>query len=114
MSGPYRRRFSGKHREPSTAKYGGFKHVLDRTGLLMVNHGRQAAKVTVTATLHDSWDDKDTKDYTVSLPPGARVLVACAAPDKRFIRRLDLKSDASRAVRLEQFVFVMTPRSKLN
>ena len=57
---------------------------------------------------------KDTKDYTVSLPPGARVLVACAAPDKWFIRRLDLKSDASRAVRLEQFVFVMTPRSKLN
>lgn len=114
FNGPYRRRFSGKHRELSTATYGGFKDVLDQAGLLLVNHGRQAAKVTVTATLHDSWDDKDKKDYTVTLQPGARDLVACAAPDKRFIRRLDLKSDISGAVKLEQFVFAMTPRSKLN
>lgn len=70
FNGFYRRRLSGKHREPSTATYGGFKDVLDQAGLLLVNHGRQAAKVTVAATLHDSWDDKDTKDYRGTLQPG--------------------------------------------
>jgi len=114
FNGRYRRNFSGKHREPSTATYGGFKDVLDQVGLLLVNRGKQAAKVTVTATLHDSWDDRDTKAYTVTLQPGKRVLVACAAPEKRFIRRLDLRSDTANAVKLEQFAFAMAPRSKLN
>ena len=114
FNGRYRRRFSGKHREVSTATYGGFKDVLDRAGLLLANRGKKAAKVTVTATLHDSWDDRDTKDHTCTLQPGERVLVAFAAGEKRFIRRLDLRSDTANAVKLEQFAFAMTPRSTLN
>ncbi len=114
FNGPYRRRFSGKHREPSTARYGGFKDVLDQAGLLLVNHGKQAAEVTVTITLHDSWDDRETVDYTCTLDPGARTLVARAAPEKRFIRRLDIKSDVPAGVKLVKYVFAMTPRSKLN
>ncbi len=114
FNGPYRRKFSGKHREPSTATYGGFKDVLDQAGLLLVNHGKRAAKVTVTVTYHDSWDDRETKDHTHTLGPGERGLVACAAPAKRYIRRLDFDSDVADAVKLERFAFVMTPRSKLN
>jgi len=114
FNGPYRRKFSGKHREVSTATYGGFKDVLDKAGLLLVNRGRRAVRVTVTATLHDSWDDREALDYAITLRRGERVLVACAAPEKRFIRRLDFKSSVPDAVRLEQFVFAMTTRSKLN
>jgi hypothetical protein len=114
FNGPYRRKFSGKHREPSTAKYGGFKDVLDRAGLLMVNHGKRPATVTVTVTYHDSWDDRETVDHAHTLGPGERVGVVCAAPAKRFIRRLDFGSDVADAVKLERFAFVMTPRSKLN
>ncbi len=114
FNGEYRRKFSGKHREPSTAIYGGFKDVLDKAGLLLVNHGQEAAVVTVTATLHDSWDDRETVDYQYTLKPGAQVVIACDSPPKRFIRRLDLKSSVPGSVKLEQFAFAMTPRSKLN
>jgi len=113
FNGPYRRKFSGKYKEVSTAVYGGFKDVLDKTGLLLVNHSKEAVEVTVTATFHDSWDDRETKDYFVSLEPDARVMVACEAPDKRFIRRLDFKSSIPNAVKLKIFVFEMIPRSQL-
>lgn len=114
FNGAYRRNFSGKHREPSTATYGGFKDVLDRADLLLVNHGKQAAKVTVTITYHDSWDDRETKANTHTLAPGASVTVKCAAPAKRFIRRIDFDSSITDAVKLQRFNFEMTPRSKLN
>ena len=114
FNGAYRRRFSGKYREKSTASYGGFKDVLDKAGLLLVNHGKETATVTVTVQLHDSWDDRETKEHTVTLKPGAKALVPCDSPAKRFIRRLDLKSTVSGAVKLERFAFAMTPRSKLN
>ncbi|MCP4784155.1 MAG: hypothetical protein GY903_25585 [Fuerstiella sp.] len=114
LNGVYRRRFSGKHREPSTATYGGFKDVLDRANLLLVNHGRNAANVTVTVTYHDSWDDRETRDQTVTIKPGKQMLVAVASPRKRFIRRLDFITDTPGAVKLSQFAFAMTPRSKLN
>ncbi len=113
FNGPYRRRFSGKHQEQSTSTYGGFKDVLREAGLLLANRGAKAAKVTVTVTFHDTWRDKATKDYQVTLGPGETVLVACVAPENRFIRRLDFKSDSLNAVKLEQFAFVMAPRSKL-
>ncbi len=114
LNGAYRRKFSGKHREASTAVYGGFKDVLGKAGLLLVNHGSNSAKVTVTVTFHDSWDDRETKDHIVTLPPGGRALVACSSTEKRFIRRFDFTSDTPGVVKLEQFAFMMTPRSKLN
>jgi hypothetical protein len=114
FNGTYRRKFSGKHREPSTATYGGFKDVLDQAGLLLVNHGTKPAKVTVTTTFHDSWDDRETKDQTVTIQPGKQMLVAVASPKKRFIRRLDFKTDTPGAVKLSHFAFAMTPRSQLN
>ena len=115
FNGAYRRRFRGnQQREPSTATYGGFKDVLDKVELQLVNDGKKTATVTMTVTLHDSWDDREAKGYTMTLEPGARGSVAVAAPDKRFIRRLDFKSDVSGAVKLETFAFAMTPRSKLN
>jgi hypothetical protein len=114
FNGKYRRKFSGKHREPSTAEYGGFKDVLDKAGLLLVNHGKETATVTVTVQLHDSWDDRETKEHTVTLKPGTNALVPCDSPEKRFIRRLDLKSTVPGAVKVEKFAFAMTPRSKLN
>ena len=126
FNGPYRRRFSGKHREPSTAKYGGFKDVLDQTGLLLVNHGRQAAKVTVTATFHDSWDDRDTKDYTVSLPPGARswsparrrtngsfaAWISRATPPRREARTVRVCDDAAEQAELSKRILAVTRREQ--
>lgn len=114
FNGSYRRKFSGKHREPSTATYGGFKDVLDQVELLLTNHGKQPAKVTVTTTFHDSWDDRETKDQTVTIKPGKQVLIAVTSTGKRFIRRLDFKTDTPGAVKLTHFAFAMTPRSKLN
>jgi hypothetical protein len=114
FNGLYRRKFSGKHREPSTARYGGFKDVLDQVELRFVNHSSQAAKVTVTTTFHDSWDDRETKDQTVTVEPGKKVLVSVVSPEKRFIRRFDFKTETPGAVKLSQFAFAMTPRSKLN
>lgn len=114
FNGPYRRKFSGKHREPSTATYGGFKDVLDQIGLLLVNGSDQPATVTITTTLHDSWDDRETQKEVVSLEPGKQAFITFKSPEKRFIRRLDFQSDAPSAVKLGQFAFIMTPRSKLN
>lgn len=114
FNGPYRRKFSGKHREPSTATYGGFKDVLDQAELRFVNHGTLPAKVTVTTTFHDSWDDRESKDQTFTIKSGKQVSIAVTSPGKRFIRRLDFKCDIPGAVKLEQFAFAMTPRSKLN
>lgn len=113
FNGPYRRKFSGKHREPSTAVYGGFKDVLDQASMLLVNGSGKTAKVTVTATFHDSWDDRETKEYAYTLKAGERVLVACKSPQKRFIRRLDFSSDSANSVKMEQFAFAMIPRSQL-
>ena len=114
FNGPYRRAFSGKYREPCEAVYGGFKDVLLEAGLLLTNGGATAVTVTVTATLHDTWDDREATNTVYTLPPGEQVLVACAAPDQRFIRRLDLATDTPDAVKLEQLAFVMTPRSAIN
>ncbi len=114
FNGAYRRKFSGKHREPSTAEYGGFKDVLDRVDLTLVNHGKTQATVKVMATYHDSWDDRETKEHTREIAPGERVVVECAAPEKRFIRRIDFDSATAGRVKLERFAFEMTPRSKLN
>ena len=114
FNGAYRRKFSGKHREPSTAEYGGFKDVLDRADLTLVNHGKERATVRVTATYHDSWDDRETKVHTRIIAPGERVIVECAAPEKRFIRRIDFDSTTAGGVKMERFAFEMTPRSKLN
>jgi len=114
FNGPYRRKFSGKYREPSTARYGGFKDVLDQAGLLLANRGAKTAKVAVATTFHDSWDDRETKKDVVTIKPGERVLVAVAAPEKRFIRRIDITSNTPGAAKLERFAFAMTPRSKLN
>ncbi len=114
FNGPYRRKFSGKHREPSTATYGGFKDVLNQAELRLVNHGTLAAKVTVTTTFHDSWDDRETKEQTVTIKPGKQVLIAVDSPAKRFIRRLDFKIDTVGSVKLTHVAFAMTPRSKLN
>ena len=114
FNGAYRRKFSGKHREPSTARYGGFKDVLNQAGLLLVNSGTKSATVTVTTTLHDSWDDREATENIAIIQPGEQVLVTIAAPEKRFIRRLDFKSDTPGDVKLEQFAFAMKPRSILN
>jgi hypothetical protein len=114
FNGAYRRKFSGKHREPSTAEYGGFKEVLDQVGLLLVNHGTEAAKVTVTTTFHDSWDDRETKEEVVTIAAGGKARVPIVAPAKQFIRRLDFSCDASASAKLEKFAFVVSPRSKLN
>ena len=114
FNGAYRRKFSGKHREKSTASYGGSKDVLDRAELKLVNRGKVPAKIAVTVTLHDSWDDRETKVYQHTLAPGEGVTVELAAPTKRFIRRIDLSSSAPDAVKLERFTFKMSPRSKLN
>ena len=114
FNGAYRRKFSGKHREPSTAEYGGFKDVLNRADLTLVNHGKQQATVRVTATYHDSWDDREAKEYTHTIAPGERVIVECIAPEKRFIRRIDFDSTIVGGLKLEQFAFKMTSRSKLN
>jgi hypothetical protein len=114
FNGPYRRTFTGKYREPCTAVYGGFKDVLLQAGLLLANDGATPVDVTVTATFHDTWDDRETVDYPYTLQPGEQVLVACAAPDQRFIRRLDLATGTPDAVKLEQVAFVMTPRSEIN
>ncbi len=109
FNGACRRKFSGKHRVPSTAGHGGFKEVLD-----LVNHGTEAAKVTATTPFHDSWDERLGQEEVVVLAAGESVWVPVTADGKRFIRRLDLSCDAPGSVKLEQFAFVMSPRSKLN
>ena len=114
FNGAHRKTFSGKHREPSSATYGGFKDVLEQAGLVLANHGKTSATVTVTTTFHDSWDDREAKEEVATLKPGEQVMVAVAAPEKRFIRRFDIKGDTPGVVKLEKFAFAMTPRSKLN
>ena len=114
FNGAYRRKFSGKHREPSTAEFGGFKDVLNRADLTLFNHSKQQATVRVKATYHDSWDDREAKEYTRTIAPGERVIVECIAPEKRFIRRIDFDSTIVGGIKLERFAFEMTPRSKLN
>lgn len=114
FNGPYRRKFSGKHREPSTASYGGFKDVLDQAGLRMINRGTKAASVTVTTTFHDSWDDRESAKQVVVIEPGKSAVVTVAASKKRLIRRLDVISEKGSGVVLEKFAFAMSPRSKLN
>ena len=114
FNGAYRRKFSGKHREPSTAEYGGFKDVLNRADLTLVNHGKHQATVRVTVTYHDSWDDREAKEHTHTIAPSERVIVECVAPEKRFIRRIDFDSTIVGGIKLERFAFEMTPRSKLN
>ena len=88
--------------------------MLTRADLTLVNHGKQQAKVMVTAIYHDSWDDREIKEYTHEVAPGDRVIVECIAPEKRFIRRIDLHSTIVGGIKLERFAFEMTPRSKLN
>jgi len=112
FNGIYRRRFAGKHREPSTAIYGGFKDVLDHASLWLANHGKENARVVVTATYHDSWDDRESEEHYHTLLPGERVRVNCTAPAKRFIRRLDFSSNVPEAVKLETLTFAMKARNE--
>ncbi len=113
LNGPYRRKFSGKHQEPNTSRYGGFKDVLHRAGLLLANRGAKPAEVTVRATFHDTWHDRETGEYRVTLEPGGKALVACAAPEERFVRRLDVTCETADAVSLDRLLLIMVPRSHL-
>ena len=88
--------------------------MLNRTDLTLVNHGKHQATVRVTVTYHDSWDDREAKEHTHTIAPSERVIVECIAPEKRFIRRIDLHSTIVGGVKLERFAFEMTLRSKLN
>lgn len=114
FNGPYRGGFTGKHREPSTATYGGFKDVLVYVELLLHNRSDQPVTVTINATQHDSWDDREAETIEVRLGPGESKTVKCEALDKRFIRRVDLDGEGNKRVVLERFTFRMEPRSRLN
>lgn len=114
FNGPYRRRFSGKHREKSTATYAGFKDVLASATLTLTNHGQAPANVAVRVTHHDSWDDREVQTHTIRLDAGASTQVRCEALDKRFIRRIDIDTANNPGVSLQRLAFTMQPRSRLN
>jgi hypothetical protein len=69
-----------------------YLHRADHFGRLAVDlfldEASPLPKITVTATLHDSWDDRETVDCRATLKPGARTLVAYDSSEKQFIRGL--------------------------
>ncbi|MCX6877486.1 MAG: hypothetical protein NTW21_27305 [Verrucomicrobia bacterium] len=106
--------FTGRGVEESTAREAGFKELLRQAGLVLVNRGQTPSTVRVTATFNDTYHDNGRQSWQQLLAPGQRALVACASPDRKYLRRLDLASEGGNGVRVEHFAFVMAKRTEVN
>ena len=109
------KKFTGKAGEISRIAYGGFKAVPRRVELVIRNTGKKAARVQVTANLHDTYHDNGQARCEKTLKPGEEGSFALAAPALKWIRSLSIAGETKDAVlRLERFAFTVAPRSKLN
>ena len=108
------KKFTGKRERTSSIAYGGFKDVPRQVELVIRNVGRKAARVRVEAILHDTYHDNGQVQSEKVLDPGRQKSFTLTAPAKKWIRRLSVTSEnKSSDLRLEQFMFNVSPRSKL-
>lgn len=114
FNGSLNKGFTGKRLGVSQAQYGNFKEVLKQAGLLLTNYGREAVNVSVTATYHDLYHDNGERTLSQKIEPGKSVLLTFAAPERKLIRRFDMRSDRIGAVKLEQMAFVMASLETFN
>lgn len=114
FNGSLNKGFNGKRLGVSQAQYGNFKEVLKQAGLLLTNDGSEAAQVSVTATYHDLYHDNGERTLSQKIEPGKSVMLTFAAPERKLIRRFDIQSDRTGAVKLEQMAFVMASLETFN
>jgi hypothetical protein len=107
-------RFTGKGHTTANIAYGGVKDVPRQVELVLRNTGRSAAKVRVTATLHDTYHDNGQEQCEKTLQPGEQQSFTLTAPARKWIRRLSITGGTGHsALQLESLGLVMTPRSEL-
>lgn len=107
-------KFTGKRNAASSIAYGGFKDVAQQVTLVIRNNGKQAAAVTVTANLHDTYHDNGQVKSEQSIPAGEAGTFVLNAPTLKWIRHLALTATNQSEIRLESLAFKVVPRSKLN
>ena len=105
--------FTGKGNTEGHIPDGGFKDVPRKIVLTLRNTGKQAIRVQVTATLHDTYHDNGQTAVEKQLDPGETGSFMIAAPDSKWIRRLDVNGGGSSDLRLDSLAFAMSPRSRL-
>ena len=106
--------FTGKVNTEWHIPDGGFKDVPRQIVLTLRNTGKQAARVQVTATLHDTYHDNGRTTVEKRLNPGQTGSFMIAAPDSKWIRRLDVNGGGIAELRLDSLAFAMSPRSQKN
>lgn len=105
--------FTGKGHTQAHIPYGGFKDVPRKITLKLRNTGHQAVDVQVTATLHDTYHDNGQTTEGKRLNPGETASFTFAAPDSKWIRRLDVNGGGSKELRLDSLAFAVSPRNQL-
>ena len=109
------RDFTGKGFTRDSIAYGGFKDVPRQVTLVIRNSGEEAARVQVTATLHDTYHDNRQIQCEKSLKPGEEGAFVLDAPAKKWIRHLALTGGTKGAgLRLEQVGVALIPRNALD
>jgi len=108
------KRFTGKGHTTAEIAYGGFKDVPREVTLVIRNAGREATRVRVEATLHDTYHDNGRKAIEVRVDADKAESITLIAPGRKWIRHLAIgTSDGNSALRLDEFAFAVSPRSDL-
>ena len=108
------KQFTGKGHTAASIAYGGFKDVPRQVTLVIRNTGKKVELVQVEATLHDTYHDNGQVTTAKKLKPGEQGSFVLTAPSLKWIRRILITSENSdRDLHIEQFAFVMIPRSEL-
>jgi len=109
------KQFTGKGLTTDHIDYGGFKDVPRHVTLSIRNTGKQASRVQVVASLHDTYHDNGQEQCEKTLKPGESEPFVLEAPLRKWIRYIAINSDrGSTGLKIERFAFAMEPRSGLN
>ncbi len=94
--------------------HAGWKDVLTSIGIVVSNDSAQAQEVSFAAIFHDTYHDNGSNTLTAVIAPGGSTFFGVQAPSRKWIRRVQITSTSGTPIALEEFGFVLSPRSELN
>ena len=87
----------------------GHKEVVRQIGVVVRNPSDRPQKVTLTATLNDTYHDCGIEKVAAAVPAGKRMFLAARADGPDYIRELALAADGGKLA-VERIDFVLAPR----
>jgi len=114
VNGPRKTRFTGKGFDVSRYTHAGFKDVLRGVGITIHNQGKKARSVKLNVALHDNYHDNGEETLTGEIPPDGRMFFGIEAPQRKWIRKIRMRTGDGQSVTMDSIGFILVKRSKLN